>query len=242
MFDEAQVAEFLKNEGIVVSGRVVPRNFDGINFYVFVEVERDSRNLQQPSNLTLNRLKDALAERGIFVDFILIDGTARDIEAGARASLLHTFHDLISNAFVSTLGRKAHLWLVTKRKLEDVDLEAIQAVAKVYFENVGFELVDLKSTTDENLPSKTVCLKTIRLRAPVTEEEIIDLLQQSGFVVPSVNWMSKRLDLLRKEGFIVRLKNGNYALSLEGLSKLGTLKSRRSPDISRLLALARQEQ
>ena len=57
--------------------------------------------------------------------------------------------------------------------------------------------------------------------------------------MPSEGWMAHMADSLRKSGLVVRLKSGKYALSLAGLMALGSAKNAKSPDISRLLDLAR---
>ena len=233
-----QVEQFLLDAGIPVSGSAI-RDSEGEGiYYVFVEVRRDIRGRQEPSNAALDIAKATLGDMGATVDFILTDGTMRDAEAGLRATLLHSFGGSVRNSFLSTRGREAFVWVVPKRVLGDAELNEISAKAKIFLEEVGLVLRQLTTTTGENLPSRMRCLATLRQAAPATHLQLAVLLRGQGFVVPSDDWMARRLDVLRKSGQVVRMRSGRYAVSLAALKGLGTVKGPSSPDISRLLALA----
>ena len=47
-------------------------------------------------------------------------------------------------------------------------------------------------------------------------------------------------DAMRKNNLVLRRHDGTYVLSRKALELLGTRKHRRSPDVGRFLALARQ--
>jgi hypothetical protein len=238
MFSTQEVEQFLLAAGIPISGSAI-RDSEGDDlYYVFVEVRRDARGRQEPANTTLDAVKVSLKEKGTLVDFVLTDGTMRDAEAGLRATLLHSFGKLVRNSFLSSKTREAFVWVVPKRELSDADLEEIGAKAKLFLEDVGLKLKHITSTTGENLPSKTGCMTMLRHAAPVTSLQLVELLREKGFVVPSEDWMTRRLDALRKAGLVVRMKSGFYAVSLQALKGLGTVKGRASPDVARLLALA----
>ncbi|MBB2804732.1 hypothetical protein [Xanthomonas arboricola] len=239
MFDVREIEKFLLSAGIPVSGSAIRDVEEGSRYYAFVEVRRDPRGRQEPSNAVLDAAGATLRESGIFVDFVLADGTMRDAEAGLRATLLHSFGGAIRNSFLSSTTRDAFVWIVPKRQLGDVELDAISAKAKVFLSEVGLTLKSLTTTTGENLPSNTRCLAMLRRVAPATSLKLTQLLREKGFVVPSEDWMTRRLDALRKAGMVIRMKSGNYAISLQALKALGTSKhGRDSPDVSRLLALA----
>jgi hypothetical protein len=225
--------------GIPVSGSAIRDSESGNSFYVFVEVRRDGRGRQDPSNSQLETAKETLQGLGVLVDFVLTDAMMRDAEAGLRATLLHSFGAIVRNSFLAKEGRDAFVWVVPKRQLSDTELDDVSAKARVLLRELGLELVHVTLTTDENLPTKTRCLTMLRLVAPVTSETLALRLRAAGFVVPSEDWMVRRLDSMRKAGQVVRLKSGLYTVTLQTLRGLGTIKSRNSPDLSRLLALAK---
>lgn len=240
MSNGSVIAEALAAEGITLANAIVSDEQPDSNSFVFVEVVRNSDNHQIPSNMKLREIQKVLLLRDIRIEFVLIDGTTRDIEIGARASLLHAFGKKIRNVFLTVEHRQASLWLVLKQKLSDEDLAAINLRLSLYLNSFELNLVATKITAFENLPTKTAILKRIRLKAPVALDALVNHFNEQNFVVPSGHWFSHQLDSLRKDGAIVRLKSGNYAMSLRSLQTLGTSKNRRSPDIARLLDLARR--
>ena len=239
MPDEMQLEEILRKEGLLVSGCVVKDGLvDGVA-YAFIEVKRDRNNLQTPSNKALAKIKHDLMDRGVNVDFILRDGARQDIEAGARATVRYSFDKVIRNLFLSEDGTLARVWIVPKSRVSDDVMGRVENTLKIFLEGVGLRLESVNLTGDENIPTKTACMRTIREYSPTESSRISAVLREKGFTVPSDDWMSRRLDSLRKGGLVVRLKNGRYALSSAGLKGLGTTKNKSSPDVARMLDLAR---
>jgi hypothetical protein len=239
MPNEAELQQFLREHEIPFSGCVAGDGLDQRRFYVFVEVNRDRNNLQTPTNSKLNQIRDTLKLKGLEVDFILIDEQLHNIEVGIRATLIHSFGSLIRNVFISSDGKTADIWLVQKRQISDNELSAIQKRLDVFLQNFDLSRGSIYRTNNENTPSKTACIKVLRRISPADLNSFIDALRENGFTVPSESWMSHMADSLRKSGLIIRLNSGKYALSLGGLTVLGSAKNAKSPDISRLLALAR---
>jgi hypothetical protein len=239
MYDEQELLKILKDRGIVATGRIAEDIFQEANFFVFVEVIRNSENHQIPSNKTLNETKKYLKDEGVNVEFILTDAAGQDIEAGFRASILHSFGDFVRNAFLTVDGTDVGAWISPKTQIELDILSKIEEKTRVFLSNYDLNLSRLEYTSAANLPGKFFCLQMIRLMAPVKLDELTNALRQKRFTVPSENWMSRMLDSLRKGGFVFRRKSGDYVLTLAGLKALGTLKNGRSPDIVRMLALAR---
>ena len=68
----------------------------------------------------------------------------------------------------------------------------------------------------------------------------MEALAKKQFAVPNRVWLNHALDRLRKAGAVIRKKDGKFILTLKGLSSLGTLKNRLSPDVVRALAIARK--
>jgi hypothetical protein len=229
----------LKENGIIHSGRIAEDIFDDKHFYVFIDVQRNSENLQVPSNKKLNDIKNEIALLGVNAEFILTDATKRSIEDGLRASMLHSFPEAIRNSFLTISGTKAQVWLVPKVAVTDDLIKDINQKIGIYLNVFDIEDFSVELTSAANLPSKIVCLTVIRNRSPANLADIVAILRGRHFTVPSEDWMSRMLDVLRRNGMIIRSKRGLYSLSLAGLKALGTSKGRRSPDIERILALAR---
>ncbi|WP_186123274.1 hypothetical protein [Burkholderia gladioli] len=239
MSDKEQVSRVLAAMDIPVAGAIIEPSSAGDDFFVFVAVGRDSENRQIPSNRKLHEAKRTLANVGASVEFLLTDAKTQDIEAGLRATLLHAFGEEIRNVFLSTDGRSAHAWVDPKKALGASAVEAMKKKAAVFLMEFDLSLDSLSTTTGENLPSAFACLSVLRLKAPMTAPELMEELLRRKFTVPSQAWLGHRLDSLRRNGKILRLESGQYVLSMLTLQELGTTKRRNSPDISRMLALAR---
>lgn len=239
MSDESELVEHLKALSVPITGSVVRDVLNAERFFVFVEVERNSKNLQSPSNKELGESRKTLNDLGYSIEYILVDGRSRDLESGLRATLLHTFGNDLRNVFLSTRANRATVWLDQKRKIDDETLSSLQRKSAVFLEQVGLVLESVMNQADQNLPSKLVCLKLLRLSAPQDPENFANIVRRHNFIVPSTDWMGRRLDSIRKSGEIVRRSDGKYALTLSCLRTLGTKRNRSSPDVERLLALAR---
>jgi hypothetical protein len=239
MLDQAHISRMLEALEIPIAGAIIEPSAAGENFFVFVAVTRDSENRQVPSNRKLHEARQALSVLGATVEFLLTDAQTQDIEAGLRATLLHSFGEDVRNIFLSTENNVAHAWVDPKRALDSAAIAAMQEKARIFLKEFDIPLGSLNTTTGETLPSALACLRVMRQLAPVTASALKDELMRRGFTVPSADWLARRLDALRRGGKIVRLEPGQYALSLRALQELGTIKGRSSPDIARLLALAR---
>lgn len=239
MDKQSIIESALKANGVSPSGRLAEDIFDENHFYVFVDVFRNSENMQVPSNKKLNEIKGQIADLGINVEFILTDATKRSIEDGLRASMLHSFPETIRNSFLTMSGAEARVWLVPKAAINDDLLKEIKQKTGVYLAVFDIKEFSIELTSAANLPSRIVCLEVIRNQSPACLQSITETLRRRHFTIPSEDWMSRMLDVLRRNGMIIRSKEGMYSLTLAGLKALGTAKGRRSPDITRILALAR---
>ena len=241
MNSEVAIKAALSAQGIGLANAIVADELPDGKHFVFIDVIRNADNHQVPSNLKLREVQELLRRENILVEFILIDAFTKDIESGARANLLHAFGDRIRNAFLAVERKQAFLWLVPKRQLSVEDLQSINLRLSHYLNAFELNLVETKITAFENLPTKTAILRRIRLKAPVEQGALENYFVAKNFLIPSASWFGHQLDGLRREGAIVRLKSGHYAMSLSSLQAMGTLKNRRSPDIERLLDLARRD-
>ncbi|MFZ6861378.1 hypothetical protein ACO0K7_01950 [Undibacterium sp. Ji67W] len=237
--DEIQTR--LSAMGIQCSGAIVRGEHGERHFLVHVPVKRNDENKQVPSNKKLHDAKSEFAENGIEIEFLLHDEFGKDIEAGLRATLLHSHGDSIRNSFLSMYNDIATVWIDPKKVLDDEELKKIRIESERYLAKFEIERVSFSLTTGQNLPTILVCLKTIRTLAPVSVKSLSESLILSGFSIPSEDWLKRRLDVIRKDGKIFfRRDDDTYVLSLKSLENLGTGRGRSSPDIKRLLALARR--
>ena len=121
---------------------------------------------------------------------------------------------------MSTDGIYVDVWLDQKCAVNAETIKKIEARTKTYLAALGFQLRGLNADGEQNLPSRTICIKTLRTLSPVTTQGLMAVLQKKGFIVPSEDWLSRRLDSIRKAGKIVRCKNGQFAVTLDGLMDL----------------------
>lgn len=240
MIKNPDVTQILEEFKIIPSGEPISLDDASRHICIFVDISRDQKNRQQPSNKTLGSARKALKNKGIEVDFFLKDALTRDIEAGLRATVLYALGGEIRNVFLSVKGKVAHVWIDSKRQFDEVIQKQVTEKASAYLTALNLDLGSVSSTTGENLPSSFTLLRAIRQFSPVNSQMLCDFLNTKEFTIPSADWLNRRLDALRKVGKIIRLSNGHYVVPLATLHDLGTSKGKRSPDVTRLLALARR--
>ncbi len=241
MIDIISLDSILVKHEIKLSGKIADQESVSKKIYAFVLIERNNENKQTPSNRAISSAKKEIEETGQEIDFILVDHEQHDLEAGLRATLLHHYGDDVRNAFLSIENSSAHIWIDQKRPIDANLLSKIEDKSLIFLEQVGVSLGEISTTSDHNVPTKTACIRTIRQLAPVSFSMLTEQLKSAGFTIPSDNWLSRRLDSIRKSGQIIRLSTGDYALTLDGLKIQGTAKNRSSPDLKRMLALARRQ-
>lgn len=239
MTKKDDIVQLLAEHGITIAGSLIQDTHPDGRYFVVVPVTRDGDNKQVPSNRALVAARDALAVGGQAVEFLLTDLQSQDVEAGLRATLMHSFGADIRNVFMSTSANGVHVWYEPKRVLEDSVKKLIADKARAFLRQLDLTLSSLVSTVGERLPSTLPLLRAIRQTAPARLEAVEAKLVADGFVVPSTDWLTRRMDALRRGQKVLRSEAGLYSLSLSSIRALGTRKDRNSPDISRLLALAR---
>lgn len=234
------IASHLTAQKLPTVGEIVENPNKSGQFLVFIEVIRDFENKQVPSNSFLKRISENLSSQEIDIDFILVDKSGNDLEAGAKASLMHSFGDFVRNAFISLSGTSASIWIEAKREISPEERKSVKDKMDLYFGSFDISFSGIFLTNGEKTPSKIACLKNLRTISPAKIPDLSAYLEKRGFTVPSDTWLTHKMDPLRKASLVIRQKNGTYTLTHQALSLLGTTRSARSPDITRLLDLARR--
>ena len=246
MPDFPDIDKLLTERGLRLSGPSVTRDSDSNDIFAFVEIDRDDKGHQKPSNIRLNEIRDELealdelADQKFKINYILNDISGHDLALGLRATLLNACPDQVRNAFLTIEKGNAVVWIVPKTESAREKIEEITTRVRTYLENAKVTLQDIKFTTDEKLPTRTAILNELRIASPATIEMLVERLSAKGFSIPSTDYANRHLDALRRSGQVIRRKDANYCLTADALKILGTAKQRRSPDITRLLDLARR--
>lgn len=240
MSDETNISDELTASGIGLVGDLVQDASEENKFYAFVKVTRDKLGFQRPSNYKFRRLSEKFEKRNLYVAFIIVGSEGEDVQASVKTTLFRFFPENVRNAFVSLDHESATVWVEPKRVLTHEEEEAIVSKAKEILQVLEIRLDAVRITSSENVPTRTACLNSIRLKSPLTREELQMTLIERNFHIPNSEWLSLMLDKLRKAGFVIRQENGQFMLTLSGLRALGSEKNRRSPDISRALDIARR--
>lgn len=232
-----EIAKF----NLPLAGSVVPSPTVENCVLVSIYTIRDDRGRRSPSGKTLSELRGVIASYGADVEYLLIDEALSELEDGCRTSLVNSFPDIVRNSYTTVLDGVANVWVEKKRDIsieENTKIrELVDNISRVY----KLRGAILRVTSDFRIATPTEFLRALRKIAPADCEDLDKELRTRNFSVPSLQWVNHRLDMLRKQGLIVRIAAGHYALTAVALQKLGTVKSRQSPDVIRLLALARRE-
>lgn len=239
MTKQQLILDCLSAAGVAVGGSPIPDPANESRYFVIIATLLDAAGRLKPTRGTLNDAAATLAQQGLIVDFLLTDNQSKDIEAGVRATLLHSFPNDVRNVFLTIDRDVANVWIDAKRALDQSKRNAMKERIQVILRELDLSLGAVCTLGETNTPGKIAILNAIRVSAPSSPPEIASLLQRRDFVVPSNEWLARRLDALRRSNEIVRLHDGTYGLTASALRALGTSQKGRSPDVSRLLALAR---
>ena len=242
MPDESHIVRALvADSGIPLTGSIIKDARPGNHYFAIVPVTRGHDGRQEPTARRLEEARLLLGSQGYQVDFVLNEQQTVDIEGGLRAALTAAYGDSAISVAIAFQGKKAKVWVeMADAIMSEATVAAVREKIEVYFASFAVAELAIQISSQANLPSIVVCLRIIRKLAPVDSDSLGTAIQAAGFNVPSPEWLSRRLDAMRKSGRLVRLHNGTYTLTANALQKLGTTKGRTSPDVTRMLALARR--
>lgn len=230
---------FLRDLGISLAGAIISMPGIENGIFVPVRVERSSDGTQTPSRKAILAVKRHLEGQGWLAEMIFVDESLGELEQSLRSSLLVNHSEMVRNVFLSLHENSADVWIDAKHSLDDRQRELLSSHVAQFAKLFALPSPRILLLGDAFLPTRTELLGAIRRHAPVNCEELREALVERGFSVPSLDWINRQFDLLRKAELVTRTGERRYILTLNALHRLGTRKSRASPDVRRLLALAR---
>ena len=189
--------------------------------------------------------QQAANDLGLNIEFVPVKGAIQaQIEAGLNALLQVQFPKQIQEAFLSLRGDGNYdLWFEPVDSTADVDrtIQEIKPALIEYLRQFDSKLCQIKSTnTEASLPSISAVLRHVKILAPATAAQIYERIKAGGGNMPSLSWLDRKLDTLRKRNLLLRFEDGKYSLTELGLLTVPHSKNRGSSDIERALALGRR--
>lgn len=230
--------EFLKDKHLPLVGPIISSRDDGDIYFAFITATFKKNGRREPSLVALDRISAEARNLGFDLSFVFVDGERHDIDGSLKTMLFGKFPEAVRNSFVSINNNKADVWIELKRNISDEEQKNIKTTVINFFDLLTMEVKSTNIIQSENIPTSTAILRTLRTLPPCLLSDLEVALKNKQFTVPNETWMNHTMDKLRKEGSIVRRKDGKYFLTLQGLAALGTQKGRLSPDIMRALALS----
>lgn len=244
MFKLDEVKEYIKENkyNFIVDVRYRPSD-DVIMIYVPQDYIVDKVRKGLTSYRQLTYLKKRMASaHGKHVDVVITQGIGhQELEEGIYQILNRKFNDQIIALYISFGGDKlASAWIEMDNSTEAIrgdiheHLSSILAEADISLDGVSWVI------SQAELPSLASLLRSIKVHQPLSLQDLIEYLLPK---YPSVSdkWLSRKLDQLRKKGFIRREGNGCYVLSAMALASIPAGRRYTSSDIERALALGKRK-
>jgi len=236
----AKIRKILEEEQLTLIGDVIVADGEASDSFAYIKLTRDYKGHRTPKQRHINNAKERLKTCGLFVTLIYIEPEKQNIEEDLRLTLIQEGGELVRNVFFKSKSRGAEIWIMPKTKKALDKKEKIFEIIERTMSKHDVRDWIIKYASEENVPTKTAILTLIRKISPVGVETLFSDLTKIGFDVPNEEFLMRTLDNLRKSNLVIRRSDGLYALSLLALRHMGTSKNSRSPDVSRLLDLARK--
>ena len=217
----------------------VSPNIDAGGHVIYIEVQIDRRGRQIPSNYMIATAEKAAIDAYGAIDVVVSRGDVDDAMLSIKSMLMRRHLDTVRNVYCHLDGSGVTVWVEPKASLSHEQIGGLTEEIEAAINSFDLNLKAVISTSNVRLPNDSVILSMIRRAAPVKADDIATIMVERGFELPEDDWLARRLDRLRKRGFVVRFRDGQYALTRESLLALGSGKNRSSPDIRRILDLAR---
>lgn len=164
-----------------------------------------------------------------------------ELEAGIFQILNRKFDDRVLALYLSFSGhKKVNVWI----DIEGLNKDILQSIEK-HLCNILDEaniLVNVISwaSTEPELPTLASILREIKIYQPIDLDGLLKLLHKNFYSIPD-KWLNRKLDQLRKRGFLRREKNGCYVLTALAVASVPAGTRYTSSDIERALALGKRK-
>lgn len=241
---ESDVALYLEQ-----SGRAYIKGVRIANGSIFIKVDAQkvaavAHEGRHTSKRQLRILAKHLKEKfDLDVQVVLFS----DEESARIANLLRDvlerkFSDSIGDVTVSLINAEsASVWIDAESVSDPKVVASIEDVARTVLSSLALPVseIHVQSPVIEE-PTNVAILLALKLHARVNLSDLGTYLRRD-FYLPSDNWLSSKLDFLRKKGLMVRDHDGYFYLTENGLSVVPISRRRNSSDISRALLLAKRK-
>ncbi|MBN4054443.1 hypothetical protein JYT87_01905 [Nitrospira defluvii] len=195
------------------------------------------------SNRQLEFLKNNISSKyNKSVDVIIVQSEDHDeLEAGIYRILNRKFDEQIISLYISFSGEN-RVNVQMEVASSDINLrnnivEHLRSVLKeanIFLNTISW------MTTQSELPTLAYLLRKIKIHQPIEIQELSELLLESYSSI-SDKWLNRKLDQLRKKGFLLRKMNRSYVLSAMALNAIPAGTRHTSSDIERALALGKRK-
>lgn len=235
---------FIKNAAtdfnVEIYGSILENPIEENGYFIPIKMRIHGDGSKSPTHLVLTRYRKKLTDNGINAAFTVLNDQMNNIEDGLRSSLISTFPNEIRNSFMSIHKGLSQAWVDFKVVPDDKLLFRLSAHLDRFATAYAIPPVQIVRLSASTAPTRTQMLQMGRQISPFTSRRMFDALSSQVLAVPSIDWVNRQLTALQCAGLLVQVHDEAYALTSAALKKLGTRKERRSPDIKRMLALARR--
>jgi hypothetical protein len=185
-------------------------------------------------------LQKKLEQDDIFLEISYYGQQADAFRNAIQESISNVFSNDVEGVTIIKSGGTYHVFVLASSNSNDITKRVEDHVERI---RLLFDApsVSVKVDLDAGKPTATEFLATARRKAPATCEAMQSELAARGFPGLSLEWVNHQFDRLRKGNLLHRQPDRTYVLTHAGLQALGSGKGRNSPDVMRLLDLARRE-
>lgn len=233
----------LKDAGLLVPFTVIERPIDET---IVVMISGDDVEAKVRSRKTSTRQLDNIIKKvstifGKRFEYIISKGEIQEKHESSIEEALERTLNVSSTCTVKSSGENTVDVLVglesTKDNAEDLIVNAEELIRDYFSIYKITPIISIDVNIVGASPSLVNILSLVKIRAPIR----VDQMDFDGdFHVPSIKWLTKELDKLRKHGLLIRQKDGGYVLTELGLKVAPHGTTRASSDIARALFLSRR--
>ena len=235
-----RIKEIVVDAGLSLAGEIAANPTAERTFFIPVMMKDTVKGHRNPSGKLLADVRKTLLEEGFIAEFLLKSDAYRNAEESLRHSLISSYPNLIRNSFLSGMDGLTQVWLETKKTLNQPNVERIEIHVQEFARRSSIKKIKVNLLNEIQTPTKIELLSAVRQIAPASLVDLRQDLVDRKLEVPSTDWLTRKLNSLKKDGLVVLTSAGDYVLTLDALRRLGTSKGRKSRDVVRILALGRR--